>query len=113
MWLNGKWLRRLNEAKKIGFVLENEPNFRGYLRCFHPRVRSFLGVTDEHGRGHGRSRTCRERMSLLLYKGGFVGPEKTWKRGRGFVILWTVREASAVAALGVFNNSWRMRPKYL
>ena len=41
MWLNDKWLRRLDRAKTIGFVLENEPNFRGVLSRFHRKIGLF------------------------------------------------------------------------
>jgi hypothetical protein len=41
MWLNANWLRSWNEVKKIGFVLENEPNLRGILSHFHRKIGSF------------------------------------------------------------------------
>jgi hypothetical protein len=97
-----RWVRFGKRTHREG-VFEGSLQESGYV----------LRITDEHGRRHGRSRTCRERMSVPLYKGSLLGPEKTWKRGRAFAIMGTSREAARLWPLGVFNNSWKTRPKYL
>jgi hypothetical protein len=97
-----RWVRFGKRTHREG-VFEGSLQESGYV----------LRITDEHGRRHGRSRTCRERMSVPLYKGSLLGPEKTWKRGRAFAIMGTSREAARLWPLGVFNNSWKIRPKYL
>jgi hypothetical protein len=99
MWLNDKRLRRWDEAKEFGFVLENEPNFRGYLRSFSPKSGFGLGVTDDHVRRHGQSRICREDVAPTL-QGQSPRPGKDVEKGAGVCHNMDIARGGAVAALG-------------